>query len=264
MKKISPYILFLCFFNLLSQEFDRVNVNGKLIVESGEIAGITIYNASSNNGTITDDNGEFALDVGLNDLIEVSALQYQNINFRVNKDILQSRSMKIFLIEEINKLDEVIVFSRGLTGDLEADVMSKKYFTPKLDALYFGIKNMYEFEFADDNKSQVDNIAISRQNKPMVNGLDIVNVVDQLLLPLFRSEVRDEKNLVPDVPIKSIKLNITSEFIQKNFNIPSNKVDDFIAFVEGDSFDYNLLNYGNEMEFLELLYQKSLEYQKKN
>lgn len=264
MKKLFLLILLLTCFVAAAQEYDRINVNGKLIVESNDVAGITIYNASSNSGTITDANGEFDLDVGLNDLIEVSALQYQNINFRVNEDIIQSRSMKIFLIEEINRLDEVVVFSRGLTGDLSADVKAKKYFSPKLDVLYFGIKNKDEFEFAADNKSQVNNIAISRQNKPMVNGLNIINVVDQLLLPLFRSGVRDKiESGVPDVPVQSIKFYFGSEFIADNFNIPEHRVEEFIRFVDEDGFDYDLLNYGREIEFLELLYQKSLEFKSK-
>ena len=261
MKKFFLFLSLLSCACVFSQEFDRVKVNGKLIVESNDVAGITIFNSSSNNGTITDENGEFSLEVGLNDLIEVSALQYQNINFRVNSDIIQSQSMKIFLIEEINRLDEVIVFSKGLTGDLGADVKSKKLFRPKLDALYFGIKNKEEFEFENDNQTKVGNIALTRQDIPMVNGLNIVNVVDQLLLPLFRSGVRDKETKgVPDVPVQSIKYYFGSEFLVDNFSIPEHRVEEFIQYVENDSFDYNLLNYGRELEFLELLYQRSREF----
>ena len=64
-----------------SQDFQRLNVDGKIIVESSDLGGITVFNASSNSGTITDDAGAFTLAVRLNDIIEVSALQFQNIKF---------------------------------------------------------------------------------------------------------------------------------------------------------------------------------------
>ena len=144
-------ILFLvCLISTLafSQDFKRFNVDGTIIVESSELGGITVFNASANVGTITDDNGAFTLAVRLNDVIEVSALQFQNISFKVNEAIMGSKSMKVFLIMEINKLDEIILLPQSLSGNLAGDVEVTKPFSPKLDALYYGIKNKDEFEFA--------------------------------------------------------------------------------------------------------------------
>jgi len=92
----------------------------------------------------------------------------------------------------------------------------------------------------------------------MVNGLNVVNVVDQLLIPLFRSEVKDKKAAgIPEVPVKSIKYYLGSNFLVENFNIPEHRVEEFIRYVEDETFDFDLLNYGHEIEFLELLSQKS-------
>lgn len=258
------FVLALVFsISAISQTITRIEVSGKIIVEGSDISGITIFNTSSNSGTITDDNGEFKLKVGLNDKIEVSALQYQNISFKVNEAIMQSKKMKLFLIEEINKLDEVIVFTKGLSGNLNTDLEATQPFKPQLDALYFGVKNSREYDFETDYKSEVNNVTVDRQHLPMVNGLNIVNVVDQLLLPLFRSEVKDKKKAgVPDVPIESIKYYFGSEFLVDNFKIPEHRVEEFIRYVESDDFDFSLLNYGKEMEFLELLNTKSIAFLK--
>jgi hypothetical protein len=43
----------------------------------------------------------------------------------------------------------------------------------------------------------------------------------------------------------------------EHFNIPEHRVEEFIRYVETKGFDFNLLNYGNEIEFLELLSKKS-------
>ncbi|GAA3609962.1 carboxypeptidase-like regulatory domain-containing protein [Flavivirga amylovorans] len=260
MKKAIFFLVLLSTMHMISQNANRVKVSGKIIVESSDISGITIYNVSSNKGVITDENGEFKLRVALDDLIEVSALQYQNINFKVNKAIIESKKIKLFLIEEIYKLEEIVVSSKGLSGNLNTDIDNTEVFKPKLDALYFGIKHSDDFDFRADNRSESTNI-VKTEHLAMVNGLNIVNVVDQLLLPLFRSEVADKKELgIPDVPVESIKYYFGSEFLVDNFNIPSHRVEDFIRFVERKGFDFSLLNYGKEMEFLELLNKKSLEF----
>ena len=261
MKNIMALLLIFTVFHVNAQTFNRIEVSGKIIVESNDIAGITVFNKSSNIGTITDEDGKFILKVALNDLIEISALQYQNISFKVNEAIIASKTMKVFLIEEINRLDEIIILPNKLSGSLNADMEKSKPFSPKLDALYFGIKNSGEFDFKDDYKSEVNNITMNSQRQRMINGLNIVNVVDQLLLPLFRSGVKNKKETgVPDVPIESVKYYFGSEFLVDNFNIPEHRVQEFIAYVQSDDFDFSLLKYGKEMEFLELLNKKSISF----
>lgn len=248
-----------------SQDFQRFNVEGRIIVESSELAGITVFNASANKGTITDDKGEFTLAVRLNDVIEVSALQFQNISFKVNEAIMGSKRMKVFLIVEINKLDEIILLPEKLTGDLTTDMEVSKPFSPKLDALYYGIKHKDEFEFANDYSTKTVNSAINGAYLPMVNGLNVINVVDQLLLPLFRSKVKNKKEKgIPEVPIEAVKYYFGSEFLVDNFDIPEHRVEEFIHYVQRNNFDFSLLNAGKEMAFLELLNAKSIAFLKGN
>jgi hypothetical protein len=177
----------------------------------------------------------------------------------VSDAILKSKRIRLILIEEINKLDEVLVMTKGLSGDLDTDMSSVKTFNPKLDALYFGIKKSDAYEFTDDNRSEINNIAMHSQSQTMVNGLNIKNVVGQLLLPLFRSKVKDKAAAgIPEVPVSSIKYYFGSSFLVDNFEIPEHRVEDFIQFVQDDeNFDFTLLNYGKELEFLEVLSQKS-------
>lgn len=259
MKKLVSIVVFCISFYAISQDVRRVNVEGKIIVEGDDIEGITVYNTSSNKGAVTNENGEFTIAVALNDFIEVRALQYQNFDFKVSEAILKSKRIRVILIEEINKLDEVLVMTKGLSGDLDTDINSVKTFNPKLDALYFGIKKSDEYEFTDDNRSEINNIAMHSQSQTMVNGLNVINVVDQLLLPLFRSKVKDKKAVgISDVPVSAVKHYFGSAFLVDNFEIPEHRVEEFIRYVEDDeSFDFTLLNYGRELEFLEVLNQKS-------
>ena len=111
---------------------------------------------------------------------------------------------------------------------------------------------------SDTKPVDTEAIVAHSQSQTMVNGLNIVNVVDQLLIPLFRSEVKDKKAAgVPEVPAKSIKYYLGSSFLVDNFSIPEHRVEEFIRYVEDDTFDFEMLNYGHELEFLELLSKKS-------
>jgi len=258
MKKFLLVLVFNTCLLSFSQNFNRMEVSGKIFAESSDVAGITIFNSTSNKGTITDDQGTFTLEVMLNDLIEVSALQFQNITFRVNEDILSSRSMKIFLIDQINQLDAIVLLPNQLTGSLLEDVDKSQPFVPKLDALYFGLANLGEFEFEQDYKTNIQNEIVNEEHAYLVNGLNVVNIVDQLLLPLFRSKVKNkEVRGVPEVPIESVKYYFSAQFLMDNFNIPEDRIGEFIQFVQDENFDFSLLKYGNEMAFLEVLSQKS-------
>tara|TARA_R110001632_G_scaffold179993_4_gene299982 strand:+ start:204 stop:1004 length:801 start_codon:yes stop_codon:yes gene_type:complete len=258
MKKALLLFIFCISLSVASQEIKREIIKGKIIVEGSDIEGITIFNTSSKKGSVTNLNGEFTIAVALNDFLEIRALEYQDFDVKINEDILQSKRITIFLIEEINKLEEVVINSKRLTGNLKLDVNSAKKFNQKLNVVYFGMKSKESKSFSDDNIRQKKSLGVNQQVLTMVNGLNVVKVVDQLLIPLFRSEVKDKKAAgIPEVPVKSIKYYLGSNFLVENFNIPEHRVEEFIRYVEDETFDFDLLNYGHEIEFLELLSQKS-------
>ena len=109
-----------------------------------------MYNLSSNLGTITDDEGKFTIEVAKNDRIEVSALQFEKFTLVVSDGIIAAGSMTIFLVERVNRLNEVLILPYGLSGDLATDLDNTKTVNPNLDAVYFGMANVNEFEFTDD------------------------------------------------------------------------------------------------------------------
>ncbi len=129
-------------FFVMAQNSDRIEVSGKIVVDSDDLEGITVFNTSAKKGVITDENGLFKLDVALNDIIEFRALQFQNFTVTIDENIIKSKKMTVFLVEKINKLDEILILPYDLTGNLLVDIESVKTFNPDLDAIYFGLANM--------------------------------------------------------------------------------------------------------------------------
>jgi hypothetical protein len=245
-------------FIAVAQDIKRENIIGKVIVEGSDLEGITIYNTSSGKGTVTNKQGEFMIAVAANDLLKIRALAYQNIDVTVNKAILESRKMSVYLIEEMIMLEEVSIPKKELSGNIVTDATRLPPFNPKPDVFYFGVSNADINSLADDSESQVRHLDRNEQGKTLVHGLDVVNIVDQLLIPLFRSEVKNKEEVgVPEVPVENIKYYLGSDFIVENFEIPEHRVEEFIRYVEDDTFDFDLLNYGHEIELLDLLSKKS-------
>lgn len=248
-------LIILCFVVSIvyPQDTNRIEVFGKIVVDSVDVEAVTIYNTSSNKGTITDKEGNFSIKVTLNDRVEVSALQFEKFVIVINKDIIASKLMTVFLVEKVNKLDEVVILPYGLSGNLLVDMESVKTFNPDLDALYFGIKNMDEYEFTDDYKSKVVNTAVVEGT--YYNGIDFVGIIGLLVKPFFKSKKKDKINNYTKYQELTTKYSLA--YLQKNLDIPQDKVDKFVYFVENNGFDKSLINNGNELQFLEFLIAQS-------
>ncbi len=247
-------------FNFLiakAQDVQRIEVNGRIIVDSPDIEGVTVFNASSNKGTITDEEGKFSILVTLNDRLEFSALQFENFVVVITQDIIDSNALTVVLVEEVNKLPEVIILPYGLTGNLTVDAIRAKTFNPNLDALYFGLDNLDKIDFTDDYISGVRNTAMP--DNRFYYAADAIKIIGLLVKPLFKSKKnRDEATLASD---RDIVEKYSPEYLMDKLNIPKHQMNEFIYFVEDSGMDKTLLEDGKELQFLEYIIKKSKEFQ---
>jgi len=248
-----------------AQTIKRVEISGKIVVENSDLENITIYNSSSKKGTLTDESGMFTINVALNDIIEVRALLFQDFTVTIDDNIIKTKSMTVFLVEKVNKLDEIIILPYDLTGNLLVDIESVRTFNPDLDAIYFGLANMNDYEFPDDYKSQVVNIAMPGTGNNIQYGFNVIGLVDLFLRPIFKSNKNNGRNeALSATTYDDFTDHYSTKFLVENFNIPEPKVEAFIKYVEDEGLDYSLLNSGKEFLFLEFISEKSKEFLAKN
>lgn len=248
-----------------SQDVKRIEISGKIVVNSDDLENVTIYNTSSNRGTLTDENGKFKIDVAIFDVLEVRALQFQEFKVTIDKNVIDSKKATIFLVERVNKLNEVVILPYDLTGNLTADMESVRTFNPDLDAIYFGILDISAYEFPDDYKSEVENIAVDGPGNDLRYQMDGAALVGFLLKPLFKSDKeKQEKKKEEMVALTSNGLRdyYSTRFIMDNFKIPEDRIDEFVTYLETHDLDYSLLKKGKELEFIEFLNQKSAAFLK--
>ncbi|WP_397363585.1 carboxypeptidase-like regulatory domain-containing protein [Olleya sp. R77988] len=261
----SYFIAFLLLLTsiIYAQDSTRVEINGKIIVDSPDLEGITIYNSSSNKGTITNTEGEFIIKAMLNDKISVSALQFKDFNVVIAKDVIDSKQMNVYLVEQVNKLDEVVILPYDLSGVLKEDIANVETFNPDMDAIYFGVDDLSLYEFEDDQYSKVENFAAMNQNDRIRYQADGMALLGSLVGLIFKKK---DKKKSTDTSVKaeltSLSDTYNHEYFTLNFEIPEDQVETFIAYVEEDGFDVNLLGKGKEMQLIEHLIIKSKEFLK--
>lgn len=98
----------------------RVDIKGHIFAKD-DVEGIHILNKSSNTFTISNGVGEFSISAKLNDTLTFSGVSYTLKDVMVGEDMINSKSLTIYLTESITALDEVVV-GKILTGDLSVDL----------------------------------------------------------------------------------------------------------------------------------------------
>lgn len=263
MKKLLLFISFIVTVTLtFGQDNERLEITGKIVVKNNEVEGVTVYNTASEKGTITDFEGNFTITAGLNDRIEISALQFKKFTVIVDQGVVDQKRMTIFLVEEVNKLPEVVVNPYGLSGNIIVDAERVKTLN-----LPFEIDlGSAPIDFTSDNKTQVYNPFVrGAGGKADILGGDIIGLVGLFLKPLFKKNKKTPLDKYKErVNVKGqnesvldLRLMYTNAYIKGAFGIPENKVNEFIVFVEDQGLDYALLSKGREMEFVDFLVQQS-------
>lgn len=239
---------FLLFFSILvaAQDVNRVEVNGKIIAKN-DVEGVTVFNTSSNKGTVADENGDFKMEVALNDIIEVSALQYVSVEVSITQDVIDSKILRLFLVEELNKLSEVILLPSLLTGEIHVDIDNAE--DQRYIEMHFG--DLSHMEFGEDEFAEVRNIITSEG--VYYNGVDFVRIFG--LNRLFKGKGKTSE--LPPNTTDELAQKYSQAFIEGNFNIPHDQVDDFITYVNAKYFDQKLLEDGQEMELIQYLNDQS-------
>ncbi|MFB9055107.1 carboxypeptidase-like regulatory domain-containing protein [Formosa undariae] len=257
MKKLLLFLI--CLFSigsLTAQTINRVEILGRIVVaDTDDIEGVTIYNTASNTGTITNAQGDFKIKAGLLDTIEISALQFETITVKIDLEIIESKQLTVFLVQHINRLNEVVIMPYGLTGVLSKDLGKFKTFKPDLESINFGIDDIAAYEFADDYHSEAD-LSILNQGE-FYNGLNIVAIANTFLKPLFKKKENKNQKIVKETEANLGLRGIYSfSFISENFGIPNDQVEAFINDIDLN-INSTLLEAGQEMQLIEYLSKES-------
>ncbi len=250
------YIFFLlCSFTTVgfAQEIERVEISGRINVDVKDKEGITVYNQSSNKGTTTNKNGEFSIAVAENDILAFGALQFQDFAIRIDERVIKSRQVSVRLVEQVNKLDEVIILPYDLSGNINVDAKSVRTYNVDMDEVFKGNEDLDDYDFSADNKTKVDD-PLFNENR-FYNGLNFVNVYKAIFSNKKGKTKIEKRN--DRLHITALSERYTAAFYNENFNIPTDLKEAFIEYLEKKGVDRTLLQRKNEIYLIEFLEKES-------
>lgn len=120
-KENNQIVLFAPGYVSSSTQQNTRKITGIIKDQSGEpVIGANIVEKGTTNGTITDIDGEYSLEVGSNSILVVSYIGYITQEIPVGKN----NTLDVLLREDTETLDEVIVIGYGTTKEKISLVLS--------------------------------------------------------------------------------------------------------------------------------------------
>lgn len=250
---------------VFSQQIERVVVQGVVTAPVGEdLEGISIYNSSSQRGTITNEKGEFSLEVGVNDRVLFSALQFQKFTVIVDEGIVSTRQMKVYVNPAVTTLDEIIVRPHDLTGNIRVDAGRINTTDLAVD-LNLSWENMeFDFEFAPDSSTEVENIATREVPTAGLNVLGLVGFLGETLFKRRDTATQKltavEKAQLGDASYTAIYQRFAQDYFVDVLKIPQDQIVSFLYFAVDNGFTRDLIQENNELKLMDFLEKQSKVY----
>lgn len=238
----------------MSQTIERAEKKGVIIAVSEDVEGVTVYNTSSNKGTVSNNLGEFTISITVKDVLEISALQFKKVSITITDEIIKSKLLKIYLSEQINQL-EVVLLRSGLSGVLAADISDAK----ERQVIELNLGNIDSMEFFDDkafDNGAIENALNATINKGMLyNGMNLNAISEMIFKPKPKKHVTEEA--VNDEKILKLMDIYTNTFLSETYKIPLEEVQAFVAFSENNGLHPGLLKKENEFFLINFLVKQS-------
>ncbi|SNZ01891.1 carboxypeptidase-like regulatory domain-containing protein [Flagellimonas pacifica] len=222
----------------LAQE-DRQVLRGKVLYRGGNVPNENVINTTTETGTITNDDGEFAILVKEGDQLVFTAVNYQLEVVVITKDILDKNRLVVEVTEKVTELEGVVV-------------------TPENQEKFLQVKNedFKGFEYEIDRGTEVENIAESRSVRGMRDGINFVNIFKALFKAKKETGEDKEPLKVSDV----LRQVYDDEFFVVDLKLPQDKIDAFLFYCDDKVPSQTLLRKENEFQLIDFLVTHSKTY----
>ena len=236
MKKLTTSIFLLINLILFSQ--DRVPIKGKLIYRNINVVAANVVNNTAQTNTITDANGEFDIDVDLNDEIIFSSVQYQIKSVKITEQILNSKRLIVSINEKITELEEVVI-----TPDNQDKFLDLK------EEEFKG----YDYVF-DKSTKIINTLTDDRQ---FSDGLNFINIA-KLISSIIGSKNQDQKEMLK--PSEVLPFVFTDDFFVNDLNLKQDQIIGFLEYVDSKLPSQKLLQVSQQFQLIDFLISESKNY----
>jgi hypothetical protein len=261
MKNILLFLLLVG--GLVGAQKERIQIQGIINSTTDKpLEGVTVFNLSSLEGTVTNKEGGFFIHARETDKLSFKAVQLESFSLMITKNVIEDRKVLISLSEGVNQLDEVIL----VDGLMRIKVKKTAYIDPKIDEVSeFNVKtravDRMENTMSDRIKQPEEYNVRSEafnQNQPRFNmsnifgalaSLALVGVLDGLNFNTGSSPQVDKEKF--DVYI--LKNKYSTEYLLEYLKIPEEHLFEFMYFAQDNGLNTAMFEQERELDLLQFL-----------
>ncbi|MFL2572715.1 MAG: hypothetical protein ACJ0QB_04650 [Flavobacteriaceae bacterium] len=203
-----------------------------------------VVNTTTREATISDNIGDFAIEVMMGDELIFTSLQYQIRIVKITKEILQRGRLVIDVNEKITELEEVVV-------------------TPEQRQKFLDLRSeeFKKFDYERDRSTRLENEIM---NKDLLNnGVNFVSVFKALYRMVENKDQAKDKtySLKPSEVLRQL---YDDSFFNELLNIEKDKIELFLLYCDEEVKTKELLDEKSDFEIIDFLIKTSEKFNKNN
>ncbi len=249
-------------FSAFSQQKNTLII-GKVLDSLGVVKNANIINLNSNQGTSSNNNGEFRMFVKLGDSVRISTIQHVPKTIAISKFTIENKKITTHLKLNTYQLDEFELKRHNLSGRLGID--TKNVPKNEKDSL---LRNVMDFSNVDWNAKVKDDYIDKRVRPQIVNttpGIDAgFGAGTSFSMPFKYSErlwaLRRKLAQKKSFPYKVLS-ELGEKFFFDELKIPVEKYFHFLEYCNPLGIE-NLHKDGKFLELIKVLREESIGYLK--
>lgn len=235
-KKLLSLIVLFTVVAGFSQDDDRRPLMGSVIYMDVAVPNENVINSTSERATITNNQGQFKINVKLGDELVFTAVNYNIMVVTITEEILANNRLVVEVKEKVTELDEVVI-------------------TPEQQERFLKLKNeeFKEYEYEIDRGTEVQNISMSQAERGMQDGLNFVNI----FRAIFKSQNETEEP-GPQLKVSDVMRQVYDDsFFVVDLGIPQDRINEFLIYCDTRMPAQSLLKKENEFQLIDALVTNS-------
>lgn len=216
----------------------RTPIKGKLLYKNTIVVAANVVNNTAQTTTITDDEGEFEIEVAEGDEIVFSSVQYRIRSVTITPEILQKNRLVVSVNENITELREVVVTPEDI--DKFLDLKEEEF---------------KGFDYEMDKSTRVVNRLTD--DRLVNNGIDFVNIAKLIAKVVAGKTEEEQLRLKPSEILPKV---FDDVFFTQDLQLQQEEVMDFLEFVDSQMKTGALLKQSQQFQLIDYLITKSQEY----
>ncbi len=223
-----------------AQDDGREILRGTVLYRDVNVPNENVINITTEAATITDEDGDFAIEVKVGDELAFTSVNYSLEIVKITQEIIKKNRLVVEVNEKVTQLDEVVV-------------------SPENQDRFIAVQNeqFQKHDYGIDRSTEVENIATPQMISGMKNGLNFVNIFKALA----NTQKKDEGEAKPQIKLSEVLRQVyDDEFFVVDLKIPQDKIGEFLLYVDDAVPAQSLMKKDNEFELIDFLVNESKSY----